>query len=144
MRELEQNMKKIIGSLICFMLLLLFLQTVTAKNSFNNSGPELETHIISGFSFLLVEIHVENIGDTTAHNVKLTDIVIEGNVILNFQESKIWSVDLEPGEWTFLDPNSMTIGFGKFTISMTVKCDEGASSTSSVSGLIFGPLIFIP
>lgn len=137
-------MKKINFLIITFVIISLSLPLITAENTSNNFSPELETHILSGFSFLLIEINVENIGDATAHNVKLTDVVIDGNVILNFQESKIWSVDLEPGEWTFLDPNSMTIGFGKFTISMTVTCDEGASSTSSVTGVIFGPLIFIP
>ena len=99
---------------------------------------------MTGFGTWIITIDVKNIGDTTAHNVTLTQVVTSGNLILNFQESTLWSVDLAPGEWTFLDPNSMTIGFGKFTISMTVTCDEGASSTSSVTGLIFGPLVFIP
>jgi hypothetical protein len=63
---------------------------------------------------------------------------------MNFQESLFWSVDLDPGQFTFLDANSMMIGFGKFTISMTVACDEGASSNSEVSGFILGPIIFIP
>ncbi len=137
-------MRKIGVLFICCMLSMIFIPTSTSENINNESGPELETHILTGFGTWIITIDVENIGDTTAHNVTLTQVVTSGNLILNFQESTLWSVDLAPGEWTFLDPNSMIIGFGKFTISMTVECDEGVSSTSSVTGLIFGPLFFIP
>lgn len=110
----------------------------------DESEPKLETYIVTGFSLLLVKINVENIGDETAHNVTISNISTGGNVIFNFQKSKLWSVDLKPGEKTVLDPNSVILGFGKFTISIEVTCDEGKSSTSSVTGLIFGPLIIIP
>jgi hypothetical protein len=121
-----------------------FIPSISADNSFNESGPELETYILSGFSLIFTKIHVENIGDETAHNVRISEVTIDGNVIFNFQESKLWSVDIEPGAIVILDPNNMIFGFGKFTISMTVICDEGASSTSTVTGLIFGPIVFIP
>ena len=137
-------MKKIVVLFICCMLSMIFIPITTSENINNESGPELETHILTGFRALIITIRVENIGDTTLHNVKLTEVTTSNNVILNFQESTIWSVDLAPGEWTLLDPNSFIIGFGRFTISMTVECDEGASSTSSVTGLIFGPLFYIP
>jgi hypothetical protein len=107
-------------------------------------GPELETSIRTGFNMFIFQIYVENRGDETAYNVSLTNVSIEGNVLFNFQEAKLWSEDIEPGELTMLDPNSMAIGFGKFTLSMTVACDQGISSTSTVNGVIFGPVIFIP
>jgi len=110
----------------------------------NEPKPELETYIDTGFNLLLVKINVENIGDETAHNVTISNISVSGNVIFNFQKSKLWSVDLKPGEKTVLDPNSMMLGFGKFTILIEVTCDEGKYSESSVTGLIFGPFIIIP
>lgn len=138
--------KKIVTVVIVVIFLVLSIPLVIGgtEKMTGDPGPELDTYILSGFSFPCVNVHVRNIGDAIAHNVKITDITIEGIVILNFQKSKIWSVDLEPKEMTILDPNSMNIGFGKFTISMTVTCDEGTSSTSSATGLIFGPLVFIP
>ena len=116
---------------------------VTAESA-GNSGPKLETSICTGFNSWVVQIFVENTGEEGAHNVTITDVSVEGNVILNFQESTVWSKDLLPGEMTILDPNSLIIGFGKFTVSMTVSCDEGSTSTSVVEGLIFGPFYFIP
>ena len=137
-------MKKIFVLFTCIILLLIYVPTTTSENINNGIGPELETYILTGLDIWVIKIHVKNIGDTTAHNVTLSQVTISGTVIINFQQSTLWSVDLAPGEWTFLDPNSMIIGFGKFTITMTVECEEGASSTSSVTGLIFGPLFFIP
>ena len=137
-------MRKIVVLSICCMLLMIFIPTTTSENINNESGPELETHIVTGFGRRAVYIDVENIGDTIAHNVTLTQVTTSNNVILNFQAATCWSVDLIPGEDYWLDPNNKVFGFGIFTISMTVECDEGASSTSSVTGLIFGPLFFIP
>ena len=131
---------------ILFLVVIISLFCLPAVNSETpiDSEPELVTNIDTGLKMLVFEIFVENVGDETAHNVKLTDVSVEGNVIFNFQESTLWSEDLEPGGLTILDPNSMAIGFGKFSLSMTVSCDEGISSTSSVEGIIFGPIFFIP
>ena len=126
-------------------MIMLFLAPIaTADDTGNTSSPELETYILTGVDTWLIKIHVRNTGDATAHNVTLTELNIVGPVIFNFQTSMMGAGDLEPGEMTILDTNSLLIGFGGFTISMTVSCDEGVSSTSSATGLIFGPLIFIP
>jgi hypothetical protein len=130
---------------MCILLVILNAPSLSAETTSNTNGPELETYIIHSLNnWLVVRIHVENIGDATAHNVTITSVSIEGNVIFNFQKTTQWADDLEPGEIAILDPNSLIIGFGIFTISMTVSCEEGASSTSTVTGLIVGPFIFIP
>jgi len=108
------------------------------------SGPELESHIRNGFRVATFEILVKNIGDETAHNVRITDATVTGNIFFNFQESNLPSKDIEPGYTIDLDTRSLVIGFGNFTLSITVTCDEGASSTSSVVGLIMGPFMIIP
>jgi len=137
-------MKRTLIVLTCVMIII-NLPIYSAETTSNITGPELETYILRGLNnWLVIQIHVENTGDMTAHNVAITEVNVDGNVIFNFQTTTQWSKDLEPGEFMILDPNSIMIGFGKFTISMTVSCEEGASSTSTVTGLIFGPIIYIP
>jgi len=133
-------------TIICAMVAMISISLVPMipAGYYIDSGPELETHIITGIGTWVIKIHVKNTGDSIAHNVSIKEIEIEGHALINFQESMLWSVNLAPGEWTILDPNSLIIGFGKFTISMMVSCDEESSSTSSVTGLVCGPFFFIP
>jgi hypothetical protein len=135
-------MKKIIIPLFV-VISMLILPMVFAENTID-SGPELESYIRNGFRISTFQIVVINIGDETAHEVKITHATVEGNIFFNFQESKLESEDLGPGEVIELDTNSLALGLGNFSISITVSCDEGASSTSSVIGLIFGPFMIIP
>lgn len=138
-------MKKKVLVVMCVMLSVLNIPLVDAETTSNMNGPELETYIIRGLiNWFVVRIHVENIGDAIAHNVTITELSIDGYILFNFQTTTQWAEDLGPGEMTILDPNSLILGFGTFTISMTVSCDEGASSKSTVTGLIFGPFFFIP
>jgi hypothetical protein len=137
-------MKKIIVLTLGFMVSMMLIPTAISESSANTSGPELESRISNGFGMGIIQIRVTNVGDSVAHNVTLSQITADGSVIFNYQESSLWSVDIASGEWSFLDPNSLIIGVGVFTISMTVACDEGASSTSEVTGLILGPFYFIP
>jgi hypothetical protein len=137
-------MKKVVISLIFLIIGMLFLPMITAETPVNDSGPELESYIRNGFRIFTFQILVKNTGDETAHNVTITNATADGNIFFNFQESKLPGENLEPGKNTELGTNSMVLGFGNFSISITVSCDEGASSTSSVIGLIFGPFMIIP
>ena len=128
---------------ISFLIIGMVLPTITAENTID-SGPELESYIRNGFRIFTFQILVKNTGDETAHNVTITNATADGNIFFNFQESKLSGENLEPGKVTELGTNSMVLGFGNFSISITVSCDEGASSTSSVIGLIFGPFMIIP
>ena len=135
------NVKKSV-LVICFMLMLTIITPISAIQK--SSGPELESYIRNGFRIFTFQILVKNTGDETAHNVTITNATVDGNIFFNFQESKLPGENLEPGKNTELGTNSMVLGFGNFSISITVSCDEGASSTSSVIGLIFGPFMIIP
>ena len=53
-------------------------------------------------------------------------------------------MDVEPGTTWFGSPNSMFFGFGRFTATMTITCDEGITDTGSGNGFIFGPFVFVP
>lgn len=133
-------MKKITISL----LLVAGLLIVPIGTAETESGPELETYIHTGFNVFAFQIIVRNVGDETAHNVTITDATVEGNILFNFQESMMWSEDVEPGERVFLDTNGMAFGLGTCSVTMTVSCDEGVSSTSSAVALCIGPLFIIP
>jgi hypothetical protein len=111
------------------------------------STPELDvflwTSIGNGLTGYGLEIAVKNTGEATAHNVVLTDLTINGMVMYNNRPTE-WSRDIEPGT-TLLDyPESLFLGFGPFTATMTVTCDEDVTATGSGNGLIIGPLIFVP
>jgi len=126
-------MKKILVPLLVLSCMLLY--PISIAETIGDSGPELETYIHTGFNVGVFQIIVENIGDGTAHNVTITNASTEGNILFNFQESRMWSDDVEPGGRTTL---------GVCHVSITVSCDEGITSTSSAVGLCIGPLIIIP
>lgn len=104
---------------------------------------ELEVEVLAGLSFPTPLIRVENVGDGIAHNVELTNVAITGNVVYNNREFTIAST-LEPDNSHIIGLNSWMIGFGSFTIIITVSCDEGTFSSDATNGLIIGPFIFIP
>jgi len=135
-------MKKILVPLLVLSCMLVY--PISIAETIGDSGSELETYIHTGFNVGVFQIIVENIGDGTAHNVTITNASTEGNILFNFQESRMWSDDVEPGGRTTLDTNGMAFGLGVCHVSITVSCDEGITSTSSAVGLCIGPLIIIP
>lgn len=136
-------MKKIVVITLGCILLFSFMSILTGEPSVD-SGPELESYICNGFQVSNFQIFVRNIGDETAHNVHITNATVEGNIFFNFQQSHLVSCDIGPDAAARLSTNSMVFGFGNFTLSITVSCDEGVTTTSSVVGLIIGPFMLIP
>lgn len=140
-------MRKITFLIATCIITSLSLPLITAENTTNNNGPKFEVGLYPsigfGLSFHSFDISVKNIGDATAHNVTLTNLSIQGNVIYNNRVTE-WYRDIEPGTTLLGSPNSMFIGFGKFTATMTVTCDEGIIGTGSGNGFIFGPFIIVP
>ena len=130
-----------LGIIIIFLLML--IPAIGAYESVEDE-PELETYIYSGFHIFEFKIHVENIGTVPAHHVKITDVNTDGSIYYNFQPAKMREYTINPGMSTAFVTRSMAFGMGNFSVSMTVSCDEGMSSTSSVIGVIIGPFIFIP
>jgi len=139
--------KKINFLIIAFVIIGLSFPLVTAGNTSKNSGPEFEiglyTSIAWGLTYNGLSISVKNIGDSTAHNVTLTNLSIKGNVLYNNRVTK-WERDIEPGTTLLGSPYTMFIGLGRFTATMTITCDEGITDTGSGNGFIFGSLIFVP
>ena len=130
-----------------FLIIGMFLPVISAENTLEESGPELEvglyTSIGNGLTSQGLCISVKNTGDSTAHNVTLTDLSIDGYVLYNNRVTE-WGRDVEPGHTLISYPESMFIGFGMFTATMTVICDKGVNDTGSGNGFILGPLIFVP
>ena len=142
-------MKKVVIVPLFLMIGMLFLPMITAETP--DSGPAFEVDLAPGIGNGLwdgvtgqgLTITVKNIGDTTVHNVILTDLSIDGRVSYNNRVTE-WHRDIEPGSTLYDRPNSLCLGFGTFTATMTVTCDEGVNGTDSGSGIILGPLIFVP
>jgi len=130
--------RKITILAIVFVLSGLFLPTIQA-----DSGVELVIKIHTGFRFPVPTYTVENIGDAPAHNVKITDTSIEGNILYNNRVVNIADI-IEPDQHKFCDSDSWFVGFGLFSIVVTVTCDEGVFTSSETNGFIIGPFIFIP
>jgi hypothetical protein len=134
-------MKKTILCVIVSMMLLLTSLTFSVATH-NESGPALEVRILTGFQFPNPSFRVDNIGDETAHNVELTDITVDGDILYNNRDMKI-ADEIESGHWTIDAANSWFIGYGVFSMVVTVTCDEGVFSSDETNGFIIGPFIFI-
>ena len=146
-KEVLDRMRKIIFLIATCIITSLSLPLIIAGNTVYNTGPEFEIGLYPGIgcglTFQGFEISVKNIGDSTAHNVTLTNLSIEGNVIYNNRVTR-WYRDIEPGTTLLGCPHNLFIGMGRFTATMTVTCDEGITGTGSGNGFIFGPFIFVP
>ena len=140
-REVLDRMRKIIFLIAICIITNLLLPLITTESTANNTGPEFEIGLYPsigfGLSFHAFEISVKNIGNLTAHNVTLTDLNIEGNVIYNNRVTR-WYRDIEPGTTLLGCPHNLFIGMGRFTATMTVTCDEGITGVGSGNGFIFG------
>lgn len=139
--------KKIVIVAIVAMLSMLISPMIPANTNEDNPNPEFEVGLYpsigNGFSFEGLDIAVKNIGDSTAHNVTLVDLSIDGRVLYNNRETK-WFRDVEPGDTLIASPESFFLGLGTFTATMTVTCDECVNGTGSGNGIILGFLIFVP
>ncbi len=146
-------MKKFAIVTIVVIMSMLLLPIIPANTFEDEPNPEFEVSLATtlGLSFEYggIQIYVKNVGDAPAHNVTLTDLQMDGLVVYNnrgmewgphYEESKI----LEPGEQVSGHPQTCIFGFGRFTVNMTISCDEGISSTGTGNGIILGFLIFVP
>ena len=131
-------MKKIIILLSAVLLCSIYLPTITAC-----TGPQLDIRIMAGPSFPCPMIKITNNGNSTAHNIHITDVNIEGKVLYNNRDTKL-SNDLDPDGFTFCSPNTWVVGYGLFTMNVTVRCDEGVFYSDLINGFIIGPLQLIP
>lgn len=138
--------KKLIGILFCMMLIGISMpvikSTVVNNSVHNNSGPILEIMIFSRFSLLELVFIVDNIGNAMAHNITYSGIDIVGNVLYN-SKAHFLTEEIEP-ETGVYGWSDRFIGFGKFTATITVTCDEGYIATASTNGIVFGPFYYIP
>ena len=131
--------KKIIGMFVCT---LLFATLVPMTVTADESGPILDIQIQRGFQFVGPSFVVKNIGDERAHNVTLTDIAVDGDVLYNNRDLKLTN-EFNPGGWNVYYINSYFIGYGAFSMVLTVTCDEGTFYSDKTNGFIIGPFMII-
>ena len=137
-------MQKIIffKSILAIFIALFFVSTTSFAIS-ESSGPEIDIEILRGPHFPSPMMRITNNGDNSAHNVKITNVDVNGNILFNNRETIVADV-LEPDSYEIADVNSLFIGFGLFNITIFVTCDEGVFISDTVNGLIIGSLILIP
>jgi len=149
--------RKIIGVFVCMLLLMQIIPisvgvTNDAENNLDESEPEFEVGLAPGvfssiplniFPFGDLQISIRNIGDATAHNVKLINLSADGNLLFNSRIIE-WNKDIEPDHKLRESITGMFMGFGRFNMTMTITCDEGVIGTGRSSGFIIGILMFIP
>ena len=143
--------KKIVGIFVCMLLMgtaLPVSSTATVEkslipaSSLNSQEPVLEAEIESHVGIFAILIRVKNIGNQSAHNVTISDTSFEGNVIYNNRESLV-DDEIEPGGIGF-GGIGVFLGFRKFTVTVTVTCDEDVSDSVSANGFALLIWCFIP
>jgi hypothetical protein len=111
-------------------------------NATGYTGPVLQVEIRTQFGIFYVGFSVENVGNETAHNITISNISFDGNIIYNSRTSLI-TQKLDPDRDVY-DITEPFLGLGVFTITINVTCDEGVVGTASANGIAFGPCFFIP
>lgn len=146
-------MKKVAIILIAVMVSMLFLPNVSANTIHKDPSPEFEVYLGTSlglsFNYGGIEIYVRNIGDAPAHNVTSMNLEMDGMVIYNdrgieWGPSYDESLLLEPGDQIGGYPKTAIFGFGRFTVNMTITCDEGIIGMGTGNGIILGFLVFVP
>ena len=144
-------MKKLIGIFVCMLVIgtvlpvsgtVMVEKSSIPASSLNNQEPVLEAKIGSHVGIFRIWINVKNIGNQTAHNVKISDTNFEGNVVYNNRVILV-NDEIEPAGYR-IGGTGLFLGLGKFTLTITVTCDEGASDTVSVNGFALAIWCFIP
>lgn len=144
-------MKKLIGIFVCMLLIgtvlpvsgtMMVEKSSIPASPLNGQEPVLEAKIGPHFGIFKIWIKVKNIGTQMVHNVKISDTNFEGNVVYNNRESLV-DDEIEPTGYR-MGGTGIFLGLGKFTLTITVTCDEGASDTVSVNGFALGIFCFIP
>jgi len=137
--------------IVCIFVMTLLIATAIPMTVTANEEPMLKVDIGYGYPYPGIEFIVRNIGDATAHNVTFTDVNISGDVVYNNRglisdwnyPSDNITLDIEPGNRGYGTVDSWVVGFGVFSVIITVTCDEGTFYSDKTYGLIFGPFIFI-
>ena len=137
-------MRKIIlfGSILAIFVMLFVVSTTSFAIS-ESSGPDIDIEMLRGPHFPSPQYKITNIGDEPAHNVKITDVDVNGKILYNNRVTSIADV-LEPDYYHIVDVNSWFFGFGVFNITISVSCDEGMFVSDTTNGFIIGSLILIP
>ena len=126
---------------VCIVIILLIIPSISAVH--NNSGPQIEVRILTGPIFPSPTMKITNFGDESAHNVRVIDTEVNGNILYNNREMLIADV-LDPDSYKIASVNSWFFGFGLFNITVYVSCDEGDFMSDTTNGIIIGSLILIP
>jgi len=109
----------------------------------SENTADIDVYIISGPHLISPTIKITNTGDVAVHNILITNVSIQGNILFNNRESLIVDM-LNPGEKAIGQPNSLFLGYGLFSMTITIECEEGVYTTDETNGFIIGWFFLIP
>ena len=126
-----------------FMIIALNIVLLVSTIQASENTAEIDVYFLSGPYVISPMTKVINIGDEAIHNVRITNVSVQGNILFNNRESTLADV-LEPSEYTLSQPTSLFLGYGLFPITITVDCNEGTFITDETNGFIIGWFLLIP
>lgn len=104
---------------------------------------DLEVTVLRGPTYSSPIVKVKNTGNSAVHTIRIVDVNVSGPVVYNNRESLL-TTSIAPGEVIYGTINSWFFGFGVFSITVTIACDEGVFLSDPTNGLIFLSFVFIP
>jgi hypothetical protein len=135
-------MKKVVGLVVCVLLLLLTIP-IGSSSGDNEPVPELTLKVYSGFGITLI---IKNVGDADATNVSTFIGVFGGK---SFSRNTIIKhpKDISPGKSVIVRFRYVGFGIGLFQdtpiVQVHVGCDEGKYNNTDMNALILFNLIIL-
>ncbi|EMR74372.1 hypothetical protein MBGDN05_00158 [Thermoplasmatales archaeon SCGC AB-539-N05] len=90
-----------------------------------------------------IKCYIYNEGETFITNVAVISIDFEGRIGTNFETPQILAEELPGLHQHAADCKLSVFGFGSFTVTITVTCDECGDISATASGFIFGCITYI-
>ena len=89
-----------------------------------------------------IYLTIDHRGDSTIHNVKV-DVTFNGKLVLdNTKPGLLFADNMSMHNQISKNVDVDILGFGRFTATVHVYCDEGLEATDTADGIMIGRFIF--
>ena len=90
-----------------------------------------------------IKCHIYNEGETSVTNVTVISIDFDGFIGTDFKTPNLLVGELPGSHQHAADCELSVFGFGSFTVTITITCDECGDVSATASGFIFGRITYI-